>query len=166
MNGLDSAVIAMILPVSMLIVGFVLMVVEMYIPGFGIPGILGILLLGGGVWALHPTPFQALMIIVAIVLLLCIALSVAIHSASKGRLSKSKLVLRETAIPQEAGENPLSYYVGMKGRALTVLRPAGMALVNDVKLNVVSDGDFVDAGDEIIVTSVDGNRICVRRADA
>lgn len=165
MTGLDSAVIAMILPVSMLIVGFVLMVVEMYIPGFGIPGILGILLLGGGVWALHPTPFQALMIIVAIVLLLCIALSVAIHSASKGRLSKSKLVLRETAIPQEDVENPLAYYVGMKGRALTVLRPAGMALVNDVKLNVVSDGDFIDAGDEIIVTSVDGNRICVRRAE-
>ena len=164
MGSLDSAVIAMILPVSMLVVGFVLMVVEMYIPGFGIPGILGILLLGGGVWALQPTPFQALMIIVAIVLLLCVALSVAIHSASKGRLSKSKLVLRETAIPQEETENPLAYYLGMKGRALTVLRPAGMALVNDVKLNVVSDGDFVDAGDEIIVSSVDGNRICVKKA--
>ena len=44
--------------------------------------------------------------------------------------------------------------------------PEGYAVLNDVKLNVVSDGDFVDAGDEIIVTSVDGNRICVRRADA
>lgn len=166
MGSLDSAVIAMILPVTMLIVGFVLMVIEMYIPGFGVPGIMGILLLGGGVWLLHPTPFQALMIIVAIVLLLCIALSIAIHSASKGRLSKSKWVLRETATPQEGAENPLSYYVGMEGRALTVLRPSGMALVNDVKLNVVSDGDYIEAGDEIVVTSVDGNHICVRKAQS
>lgn len=164
MAGLDSAVLSMILPVAMLIVGFVLVVIEMYIPGIGVPGVLGVLLLGGGVWALDPTPFQALMIIVAIVLLLCIALSVCIHSASKGRLSKSRLVLHETSTPQQAGENPLAYYVGMQGKALTVLRPAGMALVNDVKLNVVSDGEFIDAGDEICVTSVDGNRICVRKA--
>lgn len=164
MAGLDSAVLSMILPVAMLIVGFVLVVVEMYIPGIGAPGILGVLLLAGGVWALQPTPFQALMIIVAIVLLLCIALSVCIHSASKGRLSKSSMVLHETATPQEAQENPLTYYVGMKGRAITVLRPSGMAMVNGVKLNVVSDGEFIDADAEIIVTNVDGNRICVRRA--
>lgn len=164
MTGLDSAVLSMILPVAMLIVGFVLVVVEMYIPGFGVPGVLGVLLLGGGVWALDPTPFQALMIIVVIVLLLCIALSVCIHSASKGRLSKSKLVLHETATPQENSENPLTYYVGMQGKAITVLRPAGMALVNGVKLNVVSDGEFIDADDEIVVIGVDGNRICVRKA--
>lgn len=164
MGGLDSAVLTMLPAVAMLIVGFVLVVVEMYIPGIGAPGIIGVLLLLGGVWALRPTPFQALMIIVAIVVLLCIALSVCIHSASKGRLSKSKWVLRETATPQESAENPLAYYVGMQGKALTVLRPAGMALVNDVKLNVVSDGDYIDAGDEIVVTSVDGNRICVRKA--
>ena len=164
MTGLDSAVLSMILPVAMLIVGFVLVVVEMYIPGFGVPGVLGVLLLGGGVWALDPTPFQALMIIVMIVLLLCIALSVCIHSASKGRLSKSKLVLHETATPQENSENPLTYYVGMQGKAITVLRPAGMALVNGVKLNVVSDGEFIDADDEIVVIGVDGNRICVRKA--
>lgn len=166
MGGLDSAVLAMLPAVVMLIVGFVLVVVEMYIPGIGVPGILGVLLLLGGVWALKPTPFQALMIIVAIVVLLCIALSVCIHSASKGRLSKSKWVLRETATPQENADNPLTYYVGMRGKALTVLRPAGMALVNDVKLNVVSDGDFIDADDEIVVTSVDGNRICVKKAQA
>lgn len=164
MTGLDSAVLSMILPVAMLIVGFVLVVVEMYIPGFGVPGVLGVLLLGGGVWALQPTPFEALMIIVVIVLLLCIALSVCIHSASKGRLSKSKLVLHETATPQENAENPLTYYVGMQGKAITVLRPAGMALVNGVKLNVVSDGEFIDADDEIVVIGVDGNRICVRKA--
>lgn len=164
MGGLDSAVLSMLPAVVLLIVGFVLVVVEMYLPGFGAPGICGIVLLAGGVWALHPTPFQALMIIVAIVVLLCIALSVCIHSASKGRLSKSKWVLRETATAQEVIENPLSYYVGMRGQAITVLRPAGMAMVNGVKLNVVSDGDFIESGADIVVSSVDGNRICVSKA--
>ena len=47
---------------------------------------------------------------------------------------------------------------------VTVLRPAGMAMVNGVKLNVVSDGEFIESGADIVVSSVDGNRICVSKA--
>ncbi len=162
MGGLDMAVLQLLPAVVMLIVGFALVVVEMYIPGFGVPGILGSLLLVGGVIALRPTPFQALLISIVIVALLCIALSLCIRSASKGRLSKSKYILRETSISQEAG-NALAYYVGQTGKAMTVLRPAGIGEFSGVKLNVVSDGEFINAGEAIRVESVEGNRICVRK---
>ena len=44
----------------------------------------------------------------------------------------------------------------------TVLRPAGMADFDGVKLNVVSDGEYIPAGTRVVVARVEGNRILVR----
>jgi len=163
MDGVSSIIVQYLPSIVMLIVGFVLVVVEMYIPGFGVPGIVGILLLIGGVIMARPTPLQALIMVVIIVALLCIALSLCLHSAAKGRLSKSRLVLHDVATQAETPENnDLSYFVGREGVCHTVLRPAGMADFDGVKLNVVSDGEYISAGSRIIVDRVEGNRILVR----
>jgi membrane-bound serine protease (ClpP class) len=55
-------------------------------------------------------------------------------------------------------------WVGRAGTALSPLRPAGIAEIDGSRLDVVSDGDFIDAGSAIEVTRVDGNRIVVRRS--
>jgi membrane-bound serine protease (ClpP class) len=55
-------------------------------------------------------------------------------------------------------------WLGKIGTAISPLRPAGIAEFDGARLDVVSDGDFVDAGSTIAVTRVDGNRIVVRRA--
>ena len=60
--------------IILLILGFGLVVLEMYLPGFGAPGILGFILLVAGVIAARPTPLQALVMALIIVVLLCIAL--------------------------------------------------------------------------------------------
>lgn len=159
-----SAMIVHYMPtIIMLIVGFVLVVVEMYIPGFGVPGIAGILLLIGGVIFARPTPLQALIMVIIIAALICVALSICMHSASKGRLANSRLVLRDVATQAETPEtNDLCYFIGKEGVAHTVLRPSGMAEFDGVKLNVVSDGEYIPEGSRIIVDRVEGNRIVVR----
>ena len=150
--------------IVMLVLGFALVVLEMYLPGFGAPGILGCILLVGGVIAARPTPLQALIMALAIILLLCIALSIFIHSASKGRLANSRLVLKEVATRPES-ENELRYFVGKTGTTATPLRPAGIAEFDGVKLSVVSEGAFVEAARPVTVERVDGNRIVVREVE-
>ncbi|MGH7828030.1 MAG: NfeD family protein [Candidatus Binatia bacterium] len=49
------------------------------------------------------------------------------------------------------------------GTALFPLRPAGIAKIENERVDVVSDGEFIDSGAPIIITRVDGNRIVVRR---
>jgi membrane-bound serine protease (ClpP class) len=44
------------------------------------------------------------------------------------------------------------------------LRPAGIAQFDDARVDVVSDGGFIEAGTLIDVIRVDGNRIVVRRS--
>ena len=55
-------------------------------------------------------------------------------------------------------------WLGRTGTALSPLRPAGIADIDGARVDVVSDGGFIDAGTAIEVTRVDGNRIVVRRA--
>ena len=45
----------------------------------------------------------------------------------------------------------------------SLLRPAGIAEIEGERVDVVSDGEFIEAGDSIAVVRVDGNRIVVRR---
>lgn len=52
--------------------------------------------------------------------------------------------------------------VGQSGTALTVLRPAGKARINGQLLDVVSDGPFISEGARIEIVSVSGNRIVVQ----
>ena len=161
--GTGEIIIANFVWLILLIIGFALVVVEMYIPGFGLPGITGTICLIAGVALYAKTDIVAwLVMTVIIVSLLCVALSISIRSAAKGRLARSKLVLNEVST-SGVGENDLSYYVGKTGCATTVLRPAGMGEFDGVKLNILSDGEYIAEGAQITITRVEGNRIFVRK---
>ena len=166
MAGLGSLLAGNIPVLLMMIVGVVLLVVEMYVPGFGAPGISGIALLVLGFVLLKPPLAEGLILFAILAAILCVALSVCLYSASKGRLSKSKLVLNDVAVPASVAENnDLNYFIGREGVTHTALRPAGIGEFDGVKLNVVSDGEFIGQGKAIRVLSVQGNRIVVQEIE-
>jgi len=167
MNDLILLIRGNIPELIMMIAGFALLVVEMYIPGFGLAGISGTALMIGGIVLMGPTPLQALILVLISVILLSIAFSLAMYSISKGRLSRSKLVLNDALNQKESSASAdLAYFVGKIGQTHTALRPAGIAEFDGVKLNVVSDGDFVNTQKHVRVERVEGNRIVVRETDA
>lgn len=148
-----------------LIVGLALIVLEAFMPGFGLPGIAGIVLHVIAValtWFNHG-PVAALCMTVALLSVIAIAISVSLHSAAKGRLSKSHIVLSETE-SSEAGyraSEDMQVFLGKEGTATTVLRPTGMAEFDGVKLNVVSEGEYIQAGTKVRIVRVEGSRILV-----
>jgi len=162
MNGLWSLLAANVPELILLLLGVGLLVFEMYIPGFGLPGALGIATLVLGFVLLGPTLEQGLLLFVVLAAILCVALTICLITASKGRLAKSKLALNDVAIAPDAAENnDLNYFIGREGSCHTALRPAGIGEFDGVKLNVVSDGEFIAKGKPIRVLSVAGNRIVV-----
>ena len=163
MNAFGAMIASHVPALLMMIAGYVLLVIEMYIPGFGIAGISGTALMVGGIILMSPTPLQALVLVMISVALLAVALTVAMRSATRGRLSRSKMVLND-AVNQTASddEGDLQFFLGKTGVAHTALRPAGIGEFEGVKLNVVSDGDFVEAGQPIEVIRLDGTRMVVR----
>lgn len=57
----------------------------------------------------------------------------------------------------------MQYFLDKKGTTLTVLRPAGTVDFDGVKLDVVSEGDFIPKDTEVKVIKVEGRRIVVRQ---
>ncbi len=162
LNAFSSS--ANLIWIVLLIVGFFLVVVEMYVPGFGVPGISGLLCLGVSIYFLADGSVVAgLIMMLVVAALLSVALFISIRTASRarGRMAKAGLILKEVSVPEEAGDD-LAYYVGKQGTARTILRPAGVGEFDGVRLNVYTDGEFIGEGAPIEVTRVEGNRIFVR----
>ena len=130
--------------------GLGLLVLEMFMPGFGVPGVSGIVLLlaGAVLVGIKHGLLAAVGLIVIIVALVAIMLSVALKSAADGRLSKSKLVLHESESSREGflSSSDMSVFLGREGETRTALRPSGIAEFDGVRLNVVSDGVFIAQG--------------------
>ena len=53
--------------------------------------------------------------------------------------------------------------MGREGTTTGVLRPTGIADFDGVRLNVCSEGDFVEPGERVRITAIDGSRIIVRK---
>ena len=54
-------------------------------------------------------------------------------------------------------------FKGKEGIADTNLHPSGWIQLEDERIFVVSEGDFIEKGEKITVLSVDGNRVVVRK---
>ena len=146
----------------LLLAGVGLIVFEIYIPGFGLPGMLGIALTVLGFALLRPAPPQGLLLLLILAAIVCVALVIFMILASKGRMEKSRLALRDVALSPDA-PNDLAAYEGREGTAHTALRPAGIGIFDGERLNVVSNGEFIPEGTPIRVQSVEGNKIVVVR---
>ena len=84
-----------------------------------------------------------------------------------GTLTLKYFVLR-TELGSDEGYNSAakgdySEYLGQTGVALTVLRPAGTAMIENKRLDVVSVGDFVEVDVPIQVVNVEGSKIMVEK---
>jgi len=153
--------------------GLVLLILEIFvIPGFGIVGVLGIgallaglslsLVGGGASWEFILTAVSR----VVFSLLFAAAASLLLFRYLP-RLPFGRRLILDTGLSSGAGyasaPDADRTWLGKSGTTLTPLRPAGIADIDGQRLDVVSDGEFIDHGAPITVSRVDGNRIVVRR---
>lgn len=133
------------------VIGLALVAAETVMPGLVI-GILGAALVATSVafgfghhWALGTGQ-------------LAVALVVAPLAFFTGvRRLAMKASLTESSFAQD-----LSIYDGREGVAVTDLRPAGNALFDGRKLDVVTAGDLIARGRRVRVIRVEGNRVVVK----
>lgn len=144
-------------------IGLILLVIELFVPG----GVIGLLGLGTLLWSLFlaakHSPFITVSLAVAVVSALMMGLWLS-------RVSKKKMMLFEKIVLTDEQRNEKGYVshdarvdlIGKRGVALTVLRPAGTALIDDERVDVVTEGEYIERNRPIEVVYVDGLKIVVR----
>lgn len=147
------------------VAGLALVVLEVFLPGFGLPGISGIalLLVAVGMTIYAYGVLAGLGLLIVTVAILAIVVSLSLKSAASGKLAKSKFFLQDTVVSEEPANEDMQVFLGHEGVALSVLRPAGIADFDGVRLNVVTQGDFIEKGEQVVITQVQGSRIVVRK---
>ena len=99
----------------------------------------------------------AVMMIIAV---LAVLISWLLRSAAKGDVAKSKLFLHQKEELRE--QQDMQVLVGHEGRTLSVLRPSGIGDFDGVRLNVVTEGEFIENGVAIRIARVEGGKIVVK----
>lgn len=146
-----------------LLMGMALIIVEVFLPGFGLPGIAGIALVGVGIViaGMNFGVVTAVGFLLVLIAILAVLISWVLRHVAQGG-GNPELFLRETDDLQ-SGED-MQVLVGRKGVAKSMLRPAGIGDFDGVRLNVVTEGEYIEQGEAVEIVSVDGNRIIVRHS--
>ncbi|MBD3181184.1 hypothetical protein GF312_02760 [Candidatus Poribacteria bacterium] len=151
------------------IIGLGLLFAEIFlIPGFGIAGVSGIIFIFGGLlftidtntgsWA------EAIMTMSQSLVIMLVLGAFLVYFLPKTSLWQSTILSTEETTEEGYSSSPreLADLQGKHGVAFTHLRPAGVAIIDGQRVNVVSQGAFVEKDTELEVLKVEGGRVIVK----
>ncbi|BDG61414.1 NfeD family protein [Caldinitratiruptor microaerophilus] len=154
------------LELTLVLLGAALLVIEMFVPGFGVFGVAGAIAVGAGIFLSAPTPglaatYLAITAVGAVLVLAALARYISRHGMIRWLTLEERLGREQGVVP---GRVELAALVGARGVAVTPLRPAGVAVFGDRRVDVVTQGEFVPPGQTVEVILVEGTRVVVRAA--
>lgn len=160
-------------------IGVVLLLAEIFvIPGFGVAGISGLLLVVGSLFAalvgnvglafppVEDLASAILTMAVTLVLLVALMFSLGRYLPASERFNQLVLAPDLSSISGYVSADTVDDLVGRTGVAVTPLRPSGTAEVNGDRVDVIAVSEFIPAGTDVRVVRVRGSRVEVRRAQA
>jgi len=162
-----------VLEIVIFFVGVGLLLLEIFvIPGFGVFGILGIIGIVGSLFLGLLSNVSIITWDMLSVALIQLATSFVVTFVAAYFLSKilpktaffNRLVLKDNIIIRSgyATEPETHDLVGKEGEALTDLRPAGTAVFDENRIDVVTEGGYLTRGTKVIVLKISGSKVVVR----
>ncbi len=151
------------------VIGLALIVLEVFvIPGFGVAGILGLILMFGSVFYvffMSTDNFNIALLWLSISVILTSVLAVVAtvflpKSTPFQRFALGTVMSTDQGY-HSAGNEDFQSFLGKTGVALTPLRPAGTARIDNKRLDVVTVGDFIAQNTPVKVLEVEGSKISV-----
>lgn len=156
------------IPALLLIVGLVMMIIEIFISGFGFFGISGLISLTAGVvvricQGLNLT--QSLTLILLVIGFLVLVVMIMVYGSKYGILGRSGLFERRTTLSKDYNkvERELRKLVGRNGKTISKLDLAGQAKIRGKIYDVMSISSFIEPNTNIKVVEIKDNTIMVRK---
>ena len=147
------------------VIGIGLIIAEFFIAG-GIVGIIGALAVVGSIIMAGGNPMQMAISVLIALAIASVGMVIIIKFFGKKLHLLNKMVLMD-ATDTESGYvsnvNRLEL-IGKIARTTTPLRPAGSVELDNERIDVVSEGSYIDRDKSVIIVKVEGSRIVVRES--
>ncbi len=151
--------------ILLLVVGIILLLLELILPG-GIVGIFGfaaiiISLLSSGANTMHMAYAILIALIVAVV-----GMVIMMKFFGKKLNVFNKMVLKDSTDTEKGyvSNKNRTDLLGQEAMTTTPLRPSGTAMIGDERIDVVTEGGYIDAHKKVTIIKVEGVRIVVRES--
>lgn len=154
---------AYLFPALLQLIGIAIIIAEIFIPSLGLLTVIAVGIFSYSLYLAFTTiSTTAGWVLVGLdIILVPTLLFIGIKLIAKSNLSLKAQLSQKDGVESQSKE--LKTYVSKKGKAVTDLRPAGIAQFDDHRLDVVTDGEYIDAGTPVMVTRVTGNQIVVEQ---
>ena len=154
------------------VLGVGLILVEVFVlPGFGVAGISGIILMFGSIFYVFKSAYQfetAILAFSSVIVLTAIFVIAAFYLFPKTRAWKYLALATEMSSDigyHSAGDEDFQSYIGQTGTAITPLRPAGTIRLAGKRVDVLTAGDFIPSETLVKVIDVEGSKVFVEALD-
>ncbi len=149
------------IPLILQLLGVVVIIAEIILPSAGILSLIALVLFGYSIYLVFEAfPIAVSMIFIAADLIIIpVLLYIGLKLLAKSPVTLQTVLSSGKGVSSQAED--MEVYRRKTGIALTALRPAGTALIDKKRVDVVSRGDFIEKGSSILVTEVTGNQIIV-----
>ena len=161
-----------LLAVLALILGIIFIILEVFVPGFRVFGVIGAILSITGivirVLVGDGNAFIQIFLLVFIVSISTLtAFLVLVKTGKKGWLERSPLINKKTENEGDDLNDAKSYVnlIGKLGVAVSDVAPEGKASIDGLSYQVISEGFYIKQGEGIAVISVEGEKIFIERAE-
>jgi len=150
--------------IILFVTGLLLLAVEGIVPGFGLPGISGILfVLLGVVLAMDSLGIALLSLSIAIIISTILTVILLKFGFRSKLLDHIVLSAEHKEDKGYLSSDSKDKYLNKEGISLTYLRPTGFVDLDGERVDVLSDEGFIAKGEEIKVVRTEGSKIFVRR---
>jgi membrane-bound serine protease (ClpP class) len=150
--------------ISLIVAGFLLIVLEMFLPGLIIGLCGGICLITAVVMTYVSYGVQTGTLTLMGVILGSLIFTI-FWMKNFSRFAMGRKLILDRSIQ---GSSPAEFSIELKGTegvALTDLRPSGTALIQGKRYDVVTEGRWIKAGTKLKVVEMERNRIIVRNIE-
>ena len=141
--------------------GFILLLIELVTPGFGLAGISGVGLLIFGCYLAYIKLNLFWGIFTSLVSLLAVIGFFKIFSRSF-IWKKIRLENKQSKENGFSASSDLSHFLNKSGVTQSALRPAGIAIIDGKRLDVTAESLFIEKDKKVKVIKVEGNRVIVK----
>ncbi|MBP3038914.1 nodulation efficiency protein NfeD [Bacillaceae bacterium Marseille-Q3522] len=152
--------------VVLFFIGLLLLILEIFLVG-GIAGTLGLLaVFSSFFFATDNFVHTAVSLLIAVSISIFVSILMIKVYGKKMKFFK-KLILSDSTSTEKGyvSNRTRTELVGKNGYALTALRPAGTIVINDERIDAVSEGPFILKDAQVIVVKAEGSRIVVRKTE-
>lgn len=148
--------------IILILLGLLFLVLEiLVIPGTGIVGIIGFILIAVGIYSAYNDlgAITGHIIMGSTVAVSFLAIYISIRSKTWNKIQLKSAVSGKVNTQEEKVK------VGERGKSITRLNPIGKARIENEYYEVRSIGSFIDENREIVVVKVYGNQISVKETN-